>query len=85
VICDNGPGIPEELWERVFEPFVTEKDGGTGLGLLISRKILESFDGSLFLSKCELSGAAFSIFLPTSDESDEISGSRSADIFEETP
>jgi signal transduction histidine kinase len=83
VICDNGPGIPEELWDKVFEPFVTEKDGGTGLGLYISRKILESFDGSLFLSKCELSGASFSIFLPISDEKDEISGSRSADIFEE--
>jgi signal transduction histidine kinase len=85
LIRDNGSGIPEELWDRVFEPFVTEKDGGTGLGLFISRKIIESFGGSLFLSKSEVSGACFSIFLPISNEKEKVSGSSSTDIFRKTP
>ena len=48
IIQDNGPGIPEEIRERVFEPFVTSgKATGTGLGLAISKKIVEDHNATL--------------------------------------
>jgi len=40
-VADRGPGIPEELRERIFEPFATGRAGGTGLGLFISRELCE--------------------------------------------
>lgn len=40
-VADRGPGIPEELREQVFEPFATGRNGGTGLGLFISRELCE--------------------------------------------
>jgi two-component system sensor histidine kinase PilS (NtrC family) len=40
-VADSGPGIPEELRERIFEPFATGRNGGTGLGLFISRELCE--------------------------------------------
>lgn len=44
-IADDGPGIPEDQRERIFEPFVTDKEKGAGLGLAIVRKTLEAFGG----------------------------------------
>jgi signal transduction histidine kinase len=46
---DDGPGISEELRERLFEPFVTTKTKGTGLGLAISRKLVRGMEGELDL------------------------------------
>ena len=46
---DDGPGIGEELRERLFEPFVTTKTKGTGLGLAISRKLVRGMEGELDL------------------------------------
>ncbi len=40
-VCDNGPGVPPELLPNLFEPFVTSKQGGTGLGLFVSRELAE--------------------------------------------
>ena len=64
---DDGPGIPNSVRERLFQPFVTTKEQGTGLGLPICRRILEEHDGSLEAEPdpCELGGAAFRITLPT--------------------
>ncbi len=64
-ISDNGPGIPEKIQEKIFRPFFTTKDHekGSGLGLYISRTIIENHDGSLNL-KNMLRGAMFSISLP---------------------
>lgn len=46
-ISDNGPGIPDEIRERIFEPFVTTKSNGTGLGLAITKRILTAHHGSI--------------------------------------
>jgi signal transduction histidine kinase len=64
-IADNGPGVPAEDRERVFTPFVTGKEDGTGLGLPISRKIVERYGGSLTVTDSDMGGACFTILLPT--------------------
>ena len=46
-IRDNGPGIPEELMEEIFVPFFTTKDIGTGIGLSLSKRVLQMHGGSL--------------------------------------
>lgn len=46
-VADNGPGLPESLGQRVFEPFVSTKETGMGLGLSICRRIVEAHDGEI--------------------------------------
>ncbi|MBL9080043.1 MAG: PAS domain S-box protein [Planctomycetes bacterium] len=71
-VTDNGPGIPPQLGERVFEPFVTTKRarGGTGLGLSISRSIVEGFGGTLRLRSEPGRGATFDVELPLASPHD---------------
>lgn len=68
-VSDNGPGIPEELGSRIFEPFVTTKRarGGTGLGLSVSRSIIEGYGGRIELETAPGQGASFRLWLPLSD------------------
>lgn len=61
-IRDNGEGLAET--ERVFDPFFTTKQGGMGMGLAISRSILESHDGRLWAESIEPRGTVFSFTLP---------------------
>ncbi len=63
-VCDNGPGVPEELRARIFEPFFTTRGGGTGLGLAIARGVVERHNGALDLLNPEGGGAVFRIRLP---------------------
>src|SRR5262249_32117247 len=49
-VRDEGPGIPSNLQERVFEPFFSTREKGTGLGLPLARKILQAHGGDLHLS-----------------------------------
>lgn len=57
-VRDNGPGIPQEYLPDLFEPFVTHKSNGTGLGLGIARRIARQHGGSLTVdSCCALAGA----------------------------
>jgi signal transduction histidine kinase len=66
-IADNGPGIPENIKERLFEPFVTSnKEGGTGLGLAITRKIVEDHGGTIEVISSPAHGSRFVISLPVS-------------------
>lgn len=67
-ICDDGPGIAEADKEKIFTPFFTTKDGGTGLGLPISRRIIESYGGTLSCAASSLGGACFTIYLPGGQE-----------------
>ena len=64
-ITDSGPGIPEEIREKVFDPFFSTKEEGTGLGLSIARRIVEDHGGWLNVSSREGRGTTFSISLPT--------------------
>jgi signal transduction histidine kinase len=69
-VCDDGPGVPEEEKEQIFAPFYSGKSDGTGLGLLISRKIVESYGGSLRATDRPGGGACFEILLPARNGSD---------------
>jgi len=61
-VRDNGPGVPAELLPRIFEPFVTTKTDGIGLGLAIARSIVEAHRGRITASNS--GGASFVIQLP---------------------
>ena len=65
-IADHGPGIPAELRQRVFEPYFTTKDDGTGLGLALVRVTLEAHRGAISVSETPGGGATFSIVFPPS-------------------
>jgi two-component system sensor kinase FixL len=67
-VADTGPGIAEEIASRLFQPFVTTKSGGMGIGLSISRRIIQSHGGDLSVRRNEAGGATFSFTLPTLDE-----------------
>lgn len=67
-VVDNGPGISEEVAEHLFEPFVTTKDQGLGLGLSISSGIVQAHGSRLTLNTSPGAGATFSFVLPTEKE-----------------
>jgi signal transduction histidine kinase len=63
-IADHGPGIPAELRQRVFEPYFTTKDDGTGLGLALVRVTLEAHGGTISVGETPGGGATFAIVFP---------------------
>jgi signal transduction histidine kinase len=63
-IEDDGPGIPTEIRERIFEVFYSSRGGGTGLGLPIARQIIEKHGGTIELDSEEGRGTRFTIHLP---------------------
>ncbi len=63
-ITDNGPGIPESIQDKLFNPFFSTKEEGTGLGLSITARIVEEHRGKLELRSREGEGATFIITLP---------------------
>ncbi len=65
-IADHGPGIPAELRQRVFEPYFTTKDDGTGLGLALVRVTLEAHRGTISVGETLGGGATFAIVFPPS-------------------
>jgi two-component system sensor kinase FixL len=67
-VADTGPGISEEVASRLFQPFVTTKAGGMGIGLSISRRIIQSHGGDLVVRPNEAGGATFSFTLPILEE-----------------
>ena len=63
-VADDGPGIAPELRDRLFDPFVSTKDGGTGLGLALSHQIVRDHGGALTVTSPPGAGATFAIRLP---------------------
>ena len=68
-IIDDGPGIPKELRKRIFEPFYTTKEQGTGLGLNICQSLILQHNGSICIDSERDQGTAFSINLPIFQDS----------------
>jgi two-component system sensor histidine kinase HydH len=64
-VADTGPGIARNVLDRLFEPFVSTKPTGTGLGLSVSRRIIEEHDGTIRVQNRPAGGACFTIRLPT--------------------
>ena len=67
VVEDSGPGISEEIADQLFKPFITTKPGGMGIGLSISKRIVEAHGGQMTVSRSQLGGASFSFTLPAFD------------------
>jgi two-component system, LuxR family, sensor kinase FixL len=63
-VADTGPGISDEIKAKLFQPFVTSKQHGMGVGLSISRTIVESHGGNLWAEPHEGGGAIFRFTVP---------------------
>ena len=64
-IDDNGPGVPEQARDRIFQPFFTSKKHGTGLGLALVQKIVVSHNGRVSVGTSPAGGARLQVVLPT--------------------
>jgi signal transduction histidine kinase len=64
-VCDTGPGVPEDLKPRIFEPFVTGKLDGTGLGLALCQRLVEEMGGDIRLMD-DTDQTTFRLSLPLS-------------------
>ena len=65
-VSDHGPGVPEDARETIFEPFHTTKTHGTGLGLAVARRVVESHGGTLSVTSAPSGGALFRAEIPES-------------------
>jgi C4-dicarboxylate-specific signal transduction histidine kinase len=65
---DSGPGFPSGIADQLFEPFFSTKVEGTGMGLAISRSIIEAHGGTLMAENCDEGGACFTVCLPKAKE-----------------
>jgi signal transduction histidine kinase len=63
---DSGAGIDPEVVDKIFQPFYTTKSNGMGIGLSVSRSIIERHNGRLWATRNEGPGATFSFFIPHS-------------------
>jgi len=61
-IADEGPGVPEEIIQKLGEPFLTTKKNGTGLGLMITKQLLERHEASLHIKQNSDKGSTFQLF-----------------------
>jgi two-component system, NtrC family, sensor histidine kinase HydH len=68
LLADTGPGVPKELQEEIFNPFVTTKKTGVGLGLSIVSKIIDGHHGSIRVDNAPQGGAVFTIFFPQEEK-----------------
>jgi len=71
--ADNGPGVPKDHLVRVFEPYFTTRETGTGIGLAMSRNIVIAHGGNISASTAEEGGAVFTVSLPLHPPPDDAS------------
>ncbi|HEY5239628.1 MAG TPA: PAS domain S-box protein [Rhizomicrobium sp.] len=70
-VADTGPGIPDDVAQRLFQPFVTTKSTGMGIGLMICRSIMEAHGGNLSMTRRPEGGTIFRFQLPVGAADDE--------------
>jgi len=68
IVADDGPGIPPDKVERIFEPYFTTKEKGTGLGLTIVKHNAELYGGTVRLESVLGKGAKFTVTLPAKSQ-----------------
>ncbi len=68
LISDNCGGIPPNLLPQIFSPVVSQKTGGSGIGLALSKQLAESMEGSLQLESSDSSGTCFRLTIPALEE-----------------
>ena len=70
-VIDNGPGIPGELQDRLFEPFASGRVGGTGLGLAIVQRAVEAHRGLVLVDSEPGRGTTFTVYFPAARRKEE--------------
>jgi len=65
IVDDDGPGIPEEIREKLFRPFATGREGGIGLGLTFVQRVVYEHQGRIHVDSEPGRGACFRIDLPS--------------------
>ena len=73
-VIDNGPGLPEEVQAKLFQPFVSTKATGMGLGLSICRTIVAGHNGCLSTEPNPAGGTIFRLSLPSTPPGDQVDG-----------
>ena len=63
-VADDGPGMPADVAEKIFNPFFTTKAQGSGLGLAIVRKIVDAHEGRIDMTTADGRGTRFRVTLP---------------------
>lgn len=78
-VADDGPGVPTELRDRIFEPFVTDKEKGAGLGLAIVKRLTEANGGRVELARSDSGGAGaeFRLYFSGSEDLPALAGEMS--------
>ena len=74
-VVDSGPGFAPDVRDRAFEPFVTSRSAGMGMGLAIARRLIEAHGGAIAVGKLPSGGAVVSCWLPASTDSSVVAGS----------
>jgi two-component system sensor kinase FixL len=67
-VSDTGPGLADDVAQQLFKPFITTKPGGMGVGLSISKRIVESHGGAIVMERNAQGGATFRFTVPAIDE-----------------
>jgi signal transduction histidine kinase len=65
-VCDQGPGVPDQIKQSIFEPFVSGKKAGMGMGLAVCRRIAEAHGGAITVTDNPGGGARFTLCIPRS-------------------
>jgi two-component system sensor histidine kinase FlrB len=81
-VADDGPGVPNALRERVFEPFFTTRSDGTGLGLAVVRSVVSAHGGSVVVAQTSDAGSVFEIRLPEARSATALPGGGSVRLHE---